>query len=194
MLTILSLSSVINDGFPFLFQQVEASSVNPISVLSQTAYMDRVGFFHIVGEVANMSNQTENSVLITASVYDRSHVIMGTASAYSDIGTLGPGERSAFHLLLTGVGQAGPIGTCQLSVSSQPAFGDQKPALLQLTVGRAYADSLNNYHVVGEVTNEGNDTANFVDVSAAFYNYNHQVIGEGTGYITAIPPKPDYAI
>jgi hypothetical protein len=37
----------------------DSSSSNAISVLSQTAYIDRIGSFHVVGEVANTSNQTE---------------------------------------------------------------------------------------------------------------------------------------
>jgi hypothetical protein len=182
MLATLCLSSNGNVGSTsLLFQTAEALSNNPISVLSQTGYMDSSGFFHIVGEVANTSNETVRSVQITASIYDPYHVIMGTGSAYSDIGTLGPGERSAFHLLLTGVGQAGPIGTYQLSISSQPAFGEQKPAFLRLTIGRAYYSG-STYHVIGEVTNEGNSAANFVKISGAFYDYNHQVIGEGVEY------------
>jgi hypothetical protein len=161
------------------------------SVLSQTAYMDSLGFFHVVGEVANTSNQTVRFVRITASIYDPSHVIIGTGSAYSDIDTLGPGERSAFNLLSSDLSHAVQLGTYQLSTSSQPAFGEQKPAFLRLTVGRAYYSG-SAYHVIGEVTNEGNSAANFVKVSGAFYDYNHQVIGEGfaypPNYIASISP------
>jgi hypothetical protein len=88
--------------------------------------------------------------------------------------------------------KAAPIGTYQLSTSSQPPFGGEKPAFLRLTIGRAYLDSINTYHVIGEVTNQGNSTANFVKVSGAFYDYNHQVIGHGTSYVTTfsngLPP------
>lgn len=73
--------------------------------------MDSLGFFHVVGEVANTSNQTVRSVQITASIYDPSHVIIGTGYAYSDSDTLGLGERSAFNLLSSDLSQAGQIGT-----------------------------------------------------------------------------------
>jgi hypothetical protein len=42
--------------------------------------------------------------------------------------------------------------------------------------------------VVGEITNEVNSTAHFVKVSGAFYNYDHQIIGDGTIYANDIPP------
>jgi hypothetical protein len=187
MLAVLCLScNGIVASSSLLFQTAEALSINPISVLSQTAYMDSSGFFHIVGEVANTSNETVRAVRITASIYDPYHVIIGTASAYSDIDTLGPGERSAFNLRSNDLSQGGQIGTYQLSISSQPAFGEQKPAFLRLTIGRAYYSG-SAYHVIGEVTNEGNSVANSVDVSAAFYDYNHQVIGEGVAYPNNIP-------
>jgi hypothetical protein len=116
-----------------------SSSSNAISVLSQTAYIDSIGSFHVVGEVANTSNQTVRFVQITASIYGPSHVIIGTATGYSDVDTLGPGERSPFQISSLGSAQAGggQIGTYRLSTSSQPAFGEQKPALLKLTLGRA---------------------------------------------------------
>ena len=109
--------------------------------------MDSLGFFHVVGEVANTSNQTVRFVQITASIYDPSHVIIGTGYAYSDIDTLGPGERSAFYLS-SDLSHAVQIGTYQLSTSSQPAFGEQKPAFLRLTIGRAYYSG-SAYHVIG---------------------------------------------
>jgi hypothetical protein len=154
-----------------------SSNNNAISVLSQTAYMDSVGYFHIVGEVANISNETVRSIQITASIYDPSHVIIGTGSTYTDVDTLGPGEKSAFYLTSNDLSQVGQIGTYQLSISSQPAFGEQKPAFLRLTIGRAYIDAINTYHLIGQVTNEGDRPATLVEVSGAFYDYNHQVIG-----------------
>lgn len=142
--------------------------------------------------MANTSNKTVQYVQITASIYDPSHTTIGTGSAYTDVDTLGPGERSAFGLISNDLSKVAPIGTYQLSISSQPAFGREKPAFLRLTIGRSYLDSINTYHVIGEVTNQGDSTANFVKVSGAFYDYDHQVIGHGISYVTTfsngLPP------
>jgi hypothetical protein len=170
------------------------NSSSPISVVSQTAYLDTYGYLHIVGEVLNTSNSTARSIQLTASIYDPSHTIIGTASGNADIDVLGPGQASAFAITSNDLSKVASIGSYTLSPSSEPAFGQEKPAFLRLTIGRAYTDSIGTYHIIGEVTNQANSTANFIKVSGAFSNYDRQVIGEGIAYITLNSSRPNRTI
>ncbi|MGB7955376.1 MAG: FxLYD domain-containing protein [Candidatus Nitrosopolaris sp.] len=62
-----------------------------------------------------------------------------------------------------------------LSASYQQAY-TSKPAALALNVGRSNLDVINAYHLLGEVTNQGNNTATFAKVSGVFFDANHKVI------------------
>jgi hypothetical protein len=129
---------------------------------------------------------TNLCTLVDACRNDQSHRIIGTASGYADMDTLDPGEASGFGLQSNDLSNVGPIGSYQLSASSEPAFGQEKPAYLRLVIGRAYTDAIGTYHVIGEVTNEGNNTANLIKVSGILYDVNRKVIGEGFTYV---PPN-----
>lgn len=169
--------------------KAQTNSNSAISIVGETAYIDRSGVFHIVGEVVNTSNETRRSIQIVASIYDSSHTIIGTASGYADIDVLGPGQGSGFAVTSYHLGNV-PSIVYQLSISSEPAFGEEKPGFLSMTLGRTYTDSIGTYHVIGEVTNHGNDTANSIKVSGAFSNYDRQVIGNGIAYVepSSLPP------
>lgn len=86
---------------------------------------------------------------------------------------LAPEEKSGFDLILTNV----PSGanSYALSTSYQQAYTSKPPAL-SVNVGRQNIDIINAYHLLGEVTNQGNSTATFVKVSAALFDANHKII------------------
>jgi hypothetical protein len=59
------------------------------------------------------------------------------------------------------------------------ASGDKTqalPASLKLSAGDSHLDDIGAYHIVGEVTNQGNQKATFVKVSGAFYNSSNAVV------------------
>jgi len=45
-----------------------------------------------------------------------------------------------------------------------------------MSVGSSHLDDIGSYHIVGEVTNQGNEKATFVKVSGAFYNSSNTVV------------------
>ena len=77
-----------------------------------------------------------------------------------------------------------PVSYYQFFTSWEPATTQEKPAFLKLTIGRAYLDEGGSYHIVGEVTNLGDGTANSIKVSGAFFDYNNRVTGDGVAYVT----------
>jgi hypothetical protein len=86
---------------------------------------------------------------------------------------LGPGEKSGFDVLLTSV----PSDATNYAVSaSYQQASTSKPTALSVSVGRPNVDIINSYHLLGEVTNQGNNTATFVKVSAVLFDANHKII------------------
>jgi hypothetical protein len=57
------------------------------------------------------------------------------------------------------------------------------PASLKLNVGDSHMDEIVAYHLVGEVTNQGNEKAIFVKESGEFYNSSNAVVAADLVYL-----------
>lgn len=126
----------------------------------------------IVGEVQNNFTYPIESVLITASVYDKNGVIAATGDTYTSDYQIKPGMKSGFDIYLD---EKLPSNSKYTLTTRFEKSEEDKPDALQLTVGRNSKDS-NNFRVVGEVLNQGHDNANSVRVSGIFYDKEHKVL------------------
>jgi hypothetical protein len=154
---------------------------NGISILSHSSYLGDLGDFHVIGEVQNNAVNPMEFVEITATFYDAAGKVVGTGSGYTDMEILRPAETSSFEILLTEEEQSKKIDNYELSVSGDETF-EPKPANLKLNVGDSFTDSIDTYHIVGEVTNQGDQITKFVEVAGAFYNDQNQVVAVGFSY------------
>ena len=126
----------------------------------------------IVGEVKNNFTYPIESVLLTASVYDKNGVIVATGDTYTSDYQIKPGMKSGFDIYLD---EKLPNNSkYTLTTRFEKSEKDKLDALL-LGVGRNSKDS-NNFRVVGEVLNQGQETANSVRVSGIFYDKDHKVL------------------
>jgi hypothetical protein len=126
----------------------------------------------IVGEVRNNFSYPIESVLITASVYDKNGVIAATGDTYTSDYQLKPGMKSGFDINLEK--QLPSNSKYTLTTRFEKSEVD-KPEALQLSVGKNSKDS-KSFRVIGEILNQGQDTANSVRVSGIFYDKNHKVL------------------
>jgi hypothetical protein len=85
---------------------------------------------------------------------------------------LNPGG-AGFDILFTNI----PPGASSYAVSAsyQQTSVPKTPAV-SINVGHQNIDSINTYHLLGEVTNQGNNTVTFVKVSAVLLDANHRII------------------
>jgi hypothetical protein len=78
-------------------------------------------------------------------------------------------------------GSKSDVGTISIAVgSSQPPEGG-----LKIVSQSHHIDSINTYHVVGEVENNGSKTASYVEISGTFYDANGTVVG--TSFTFTVP-------
>lgn len=126
----------------------------------------------IVGEVRNNFSYPIESVLITASVYDKNGVIAGTGDTYTSDYQIKPGMKSGFDINLEK--QLPSNSKYTLTTRFEKSKVD-KSEVLQLSVGKNSKDS-KSFRVIGEVLNQGQDTANSVRVSGIFYDKDHKVL------------------
>lgn len=157
------------------------------AVLSSSMLVDIVGYLHIFGEVQNNSDDPA-SVKITATFYDSSNKVVGTAFAFADVESLRPNEISPFHIILLYEEQVDQVDSYKLTVSSTKEI--LLPAHLELAEGDTYPDIVNYFHAVGEVTNKGPETTDSVKIVGTFYDDNHVVIGTAFAYAEDDELKP----
>jgi hypothetical protein len=173
---VLTTSSII---FQYGYSQTTTTSgsagIGGISVLSSSSFRDDTGAYHIVGEVKNNSpTDSMNHVKILSTLYDKNGRVIGTDFTFSDIDVLRPAEKSAFKIILIDLRQSQKVSSYKLYASGQKT--QSLPAPLKLNIGDSHLDSIGFYHVVGEVTNQGNQKSTYVKVSGAFYNSSGSVV------------------
>jgi hypothetical protein len=174
---------------PPLFHHGYAQIKQGVSILSSSSFKDNLGYFHIVGEVKNNSTiDSLNYVKIVSTFYDDKGRFVGTDFAYSNVDILRPAEKSSFKIVVTDVQQSEKISNYKLSVSADKT--QPLPASLKLNVGDSHMDATGAYHIVGEVTNQGNGKATFVKVSGAFYNDSNSVVATDFTFTEPICLEP----
>src|SRR5262249_15922116 len=67
--------------------------------------------------------------------------------------------------------------------SNKTDYPDNDPSVIQVHVTGA-KNILGDYEIAGEVTNVGNDTFRFVQITAHLYDATGQLVGSGFGYTT----------
>jgi hypothetical protein len=152
-----------------------------LTVLGSSTYTDSAGYFNIIGEVKNISYKTLKFVEVTATVSDSSNRIINTGSAYTSLEELKPQQKSNFHIVFSDQVPIDQSATYTLAVTPSDQTTPKLPQL-QLNFGDTRADSADNFSVRGQVTNQGNQPANLVKVSASFYDANNQLVGVENAY------------
>ena len=104
---------------------------------------------------------------------------------------LRPAEKSPFEIILNDAAQSQKVGSYKLSISGDKT--QALPASLKLSIGDSHLDSIGNFHIVGEVTNQGSQKATFVKVSAAFYDSSNTVVAADFTYTDPQDLEPGQA-
>jgi hypothetical protein len=148
---------------------MQRASAGGISILSSSSFTDDLGYYHVVGEVRNNSpTDSMNYVKIVSTFYDNTRRVVGTDFTYTNVDVLRPAEKSSFEIILNDATQSQKVNSYKLSASADKT--EALPASLKLSVGDSHLDSIGDFHIVGEVTNQGSQKATYVKVSGAFYN------------------------
>lgn len=71
-------------------------------------------------------------------------------------------------------------GGLQQIPSNSTDFPNNDPSVIQVHVATAKKDIIGSYHVTGEITNEGSDTLQFVQVTVHFYDAIGNLVADST--------------
>jgi len=91
---------------PPVFAQQKPGSVsnnknNILKILSHNSFIDIAGYFHVVGEIENVSPNPVELVKVIGTFYDVNGKVVGTDFSFTDPAILSAGDKAPFELILT---------------------------------------------------------------------------------------------
>jgi len=153
-----------------------------LTILSNSSYVDGLGYLHVPGEIRNDNQQCQDYVKIAGTFYGSDVVFV--EFTYTEIDLLTPGQFSPFELVVSEDTIIPNIHDFLLQAEScsedkWPYVGEGS---LKIRTNSSYTDGLGYLHIVGEVENKGQLTAEWVKVVSTYYNEQDTVIGTSYAY------------
>jgi hypothetical protein len=167
LIILLMLSTFLfSNGGLLRFSSVEAST--DIEILSYKGFLTSLGTYRVVGEVKNVGNETYR-IFLNVTLYDSHSNVITSKEVQTELSAVGPNRKSPFALQLTDKNQSSNVSRCEVTLSryeqTQPKEGK-----LQLQYALGYSG------IAGEISNQGNSTANKVVLFATFYDEDGNVV------------------
>jgi hypothetical protein len=153
---------------------------NGVLILGHSEDGSDFGSLYIVGEVKNNLSSMVNYVQIVGTFYDAGGTIIDSDFTYTDLDYLRPGEKSPFRLIISDEAVASRIENYTLSVNWEPVNADPaavaEATVLMIEEGEQREAEFGGYEVIGQITNGGTSSTEYVKVTATFYDENGRVI------------------
>jgi len=150
-------------------------SAPPLEILSSQSYVD-AGWYHIVGEVRNNTDDPMEFVKIIATLHDDNNNITGTDFTYTELDVIPPGGKSPFE---TGTDQYAGTTIYKLQVQGDPGVLGRQDLVIS---GDSSYEDYGWLHIQGEVQNTGTTPAEFVKLIVTLYDANGNVVGMDFSY------------
>jgi hypothetical protein len=166
-----------------------ARAVDPVNVLSSSAYVDSIGDYRIVGEVQNVGSQALKYVKITASFYSANDTFVGSDYSYTELSVLNSGDKSPFNLYFSQTAIVPQINHYSLYISYSSASA--LPAGLKILSNSSYVDNINYLHVIGQVQNIAAGNATYVEVIGTFYDQAGNVVDSDYTFTSPTTLEPN---
>jgi hypothetical protein len=154
-------------------------------LLGSRTYTDSAGNYHIVGEVKNITNRTWRFVEVTVPLIDAEERVIAAPTTFLFVEFLRPGESGAFHILRSNATQF--EGALAYAVHLNYIIADLPEGALEVVVEDVVLGAGGDARIIGEVENLGNTAATQVQVSAALYDADDNLIDTTVGFTGDIP-------
>jgi hypothetical protein len=169
-----ALLILVSSPITSMAQQQSSDSDIPITILSHSLVDAGSGMTLIVGEVRNDSPEKIGWVQVSSTFYDSAGQLIHLAEGPVQLGELRPGEKGPFGIYINDATVSESIANYTLSARLDSDFLRDKPAALKVAVDKhemvESEAGLPLFQVTGNVTNNGNLTAQSVYVIASFYD------------------------
>lgn len=154
------------------------------------AYIDTIGYLHIVGEVENDTSSYLRFIKIIANIFNSSGRLLDTDFTYTYLDNLSPGDRTCFHIVMEE-----PIGWSYYEFEP-PVYSIEGNPLPNLTVfndSGSYKSGLGWYEIVGQVRNDHGTRVEYVSPVGTLYNASNTVVGCDFTFVSSTHLDPGQA-
>ena len=153
----------------FLFQTAYADVV----IENDQKYIDDDNLLHIVGEIVNYTDKPISQIEISATTFSSTDSKITTINSNTPSHTIMPGMKAGFDILFS---EKDPSLVSYYELNFNYKIASAKNQVIEITSSEISRDSLDNLAIVGTVTNQGEITANMINVVATLYDRDGNVI------------------
>lgn len=170
LLLIFGLSMALLSSVP------SVKAAGEVSLVSHTGYVDSSGYYYVVGEVENTGDVNVNFVWMTAMFYDSNNSLIGLQDGPAYVKVLLIGRKSPFMIMVRAYGAQIHHYTIVQPINFE-VYPEGLPLALEIVQESSYIEPQTGcMHIVGEIRNNGGQTATTVFVYATYYNTTGNVV------------------
>jgi len=153
----------------FLFQTAYADVV----IENDQKYIDGDNLLHVVGEIVNYTDKPISQIEISATTFSSTNSKITTINSNTPSHTIMPGMKTGFDILFS---EKDPNVVSYYELNFNYKIASAKNQVIEITSSEISRDSLDNLAIIGTVTNQGEITANMINVVATLYDRDGNVI------------------
>jgi hypothetical protein len=155
-----------------------------VFIQNDQQYISEDGSLHIVGEIENNSNVPLNQIKITAKLLDDNGFQIGQVNGKPINNVIMPGMNAAFDIIV--IDHTSQI-VYDYDLEFNYKFAEPKNQVIKIISSELKKDSQGNLAISGMLENQGEITANMINVIATLYDRDGDVVT-----VSSVKMQPDF--
>ena len=155
-----------------------------IIVENDQTYIGNDGMMHIVGEIKNDSKSPVNKIKITAILTDANGIVIDEIDGKLMSNILMPGMKGSFDIITNERNIHEPF---DYDLGFEYKLAAPKNQVIEVVSSEMKRDQLNNLIISGTIENNGEITANMINIVATLYDRDGKVLT-----VSKVQTQPDF--
>jgi len=155
-----------------------------IIVENDQTYIGNDGMMHIVGEIKNDSKSPVNKIKITAILTDENGIVIDEIDGKIMSNILMPGMKGSFDIITN---ERNIRESFDYDLGFEYKLAAPKNQVIEVVSSEMKRDQLNNLIISGTIENNGEITANMINIVATLYDRDGKVLT-----VSKVQTQPDF--
>ena len=155
-----------------------------IIVENDQTYIGNDGMMHIVGEIKNDSKSPVNKIKITAILTDENGIVIDEINGKIMSNILMPGMKGSFDIITN---ERNIHESFDYDLGFEYKLAAPKNQVIEVVSSEMKRDQLNNLIISGTIENNGEITANMINIVATLYDRDGKVLT-----VSKVQTQPDF--
>ena len=155
-----------------------------IIIENDQTYIGNDGMMHIVGEIKNDSKSPVNKIKITATLTDENGIVIDEINGKIMSNILMPGMKGSFDIITN---ERNIRESFDYDLGFEYKLAAPKNQVIEVVSSEMKRDQLNNLIISGTIENNGEITANMINIVATLYDRDGKVLT-----VSKVQTQPDF--